>query len=72
MGGAAGPLNLSAIGKEVKLRWRTPIRGTGWSSPVTDGKSLWMTSSVVTQATAAEREAALANVSLAQMKDVAG
>jgi outer membrane protein assembly factor BamB len=72
MGVAAGPLNLSAIGKEEKVRWRTPIRGTGWSSPVTDGKSLWMTSSLVTEATAAEREAALANVSLAKMKEVAG
>ena len=71
-GTAAGALNLKAVGDETKLRWQMPVRGTGWSSPVTDGKSLWITSSIVTEATPTERAEALANVSLPMMKDVAG
>ncbi len=41
-------------------------------SPVTNGQTLWMTSARVTEATAEQKAAALAGVSLAAMKDVAG
>lgn len=52
--------------------WRTEVAGEGWSSPVTDGKRIWVTTARVTEATEEQRAEALANVSLAQMKDVAG
>ncbi|MEM0927448.1 MAG: hypothetical protein AAGJ83_15485, partial [Planctomycetota bacterium] len=52
--------------------WRTEIPGLGWSSPVTDGERIWLTAARVTEATEAERAERLANVTLAQMKDVAG
>ncbi len=52
--------------------WRTETPGRGWSSPVTDGKVIWLTSARVTEATEQQRAAALANVQLADMKDVAG
>jgi len=40
------------------VRWRTPIPGKGWSSPVIEGNQIWMTTSFETPATkeeAAER-----------------
>ncbi len=52
--------------------WRTETPGVGWSSPVSDGQRLWMTAARITEATPEQKEAALAGVSLAKMKDVAG
>ncbi len=57
---------------DANLMWRTETPGQGWSSPVTDGKLIWMTAANVTEATAEQKEKALANVQLANMKDVAG
>ncbi|TWU51746.1 outer membrane protein assembly factor BamB family protein [Rubripirellula reticaptiva] len=52
--------------------WRTETLGHGWSSPVTDGNIVWMTAAKVTLATAEQKKQALADVQLADMKDVAG
>ncbi|TWT89255.1 PQQ-binding-like beta-propeller repeat protein [Stieleria varia] len=52
--------------------FRTPLRGVGWSSPVTDGQRVWLTSAIVTEATQEQRKAKLAKVQMANMKDVAG
>lgn len=52
--------------------WRTETDGAGWSSPVTDGETLWMTGARITAATPEQKKAALTGISLAQMKDVAG
>ena len=53
-------------------RWRTPLKGVGWSSPVTDSKRIWVTAAVTTEASAEEKQKKLAGVEFAQMKDVAG
>lgn len=65
-------LDLTVIGDPEKLLWSTPVRGVGWSSTVTDGKQLWLSTSITTEATEAERQAALAKVLIPQIKDVAG
>lgn len=52
--------------------WRTETPGQGWSSPVSDGKVIWMTAAEVTEATEQQRADALRGVSMAGMKDVAG
>lgn len=33
--------------EESHIRWKTPIPGQGWSSPVTDGKIVWLTTAIV-------------------------
>lgn len=33
-------------GEQQNLRWKTPIRGKGWSSPVVAGDQIWITTSV--------------------------
>ncbi|MEO1525172.1 MAG: PQQ-binding-like beta-propeller repeat protein [Planctomycetota bacterium] len=53
-------------------RWRTPLKGVGWSSPATDGKRIWLTAAVTTKASDEQRRAKLTGVQFAQMKDVAG
>ena len=53
-------------------RWRTPLKGVGWSSPVTDGDRIWVTAAVTTEASAEEKQKKLAGVQFSQMKDVAG
>ena len=40
------------------IAWRTPIRGTGWSSPVVFGDQIWLTTAVSQDASAAELAAA--------------
>lgn len=52
--------------------WRTETPDVGWSSPVTDGERIWITSARTTEATAEYKAAKLANVEFAKMKDVAG
>ena len=47
--------NLPTEWSETKnVKWRTPIPGKGWSSPVIEGNQIWMTSSFETPATKAE------------------
>lgn len=65
-------VDLTRIGDPQALLWRTPIRGVGWSSTVTDGTYLWLTSAITTEATAEEKRLALEKVLIPEIKDVAG
>ena len=58
--------------KSKNVRWRTETPEAGWSSPITDGKRIWLTAARMTEATPKQKEAKLANVSMAAMKEVAG
>jgi len=60
------------FGLEKGLVWQTPVEGKGWSSPVTTGNHVWMTTAVTTEATPEQRETRLAGVQMPGMKDVAG
>ena len=53
-------------------RWETEIPGIGWSSPVHDGKHIWLTSADVKKATAEQIEEKRKGVQFAEMKTVAG
>lgn len=33
--------------EDAHLKWKTPIPGQGWSSPVSDGKFIWLTTAIV-------------------------
>ena len=39
------------------VKWRASIPGIGWSSPVTEGNTIWLTTAVLRQMTAEEQEA---------------
>ncbi|MEL6104514.1 MAG: PQQ-binding-like beta-propeller repeat protein [Planctomycetota bacterium] len=65
------PTPLKSIAFDSPL-WRTPLKGVGWSSPATDGRYIWLTAAVTTEATAEQKKAKLTGVQFAQMKDVAG
>ncbi len=41
----------TVFGETANLAWKTEIPGRGWSSPVIDGKQIWMTTAVETEAT---------------------
>ncbi len=60
------------FGLDRGLKWQTPIRGKGWSSPVASDGRIWLTTALTTEATQAEKDARLANVQMPKMKDVAG
>ncbi len=60
------------FGLDHGLKWRTAIKGKGWSSPVIADGRIWITTSVTTEATPEERAARLANVQEPQSKEVAG
>lgn len=47
------------IGEEKNVRWKTELPGRGWSSPVFDGKSLWVTTAEEIFPTEEERIAKL-------------
>lgn len=53
------------------LVWRTPIEGSGWSSPVCGNGKIWLTTSTTTAASEAERQRKLAKVELGDIKEVA-
>tara|TARA_A100001037_G_C15116839_1_gene621827 strand:- start:234 stop:1523 length:1290 start_codon:yes stop_codon:yes gene_type:complete len=40
--------------EDKNVRWRTPISGKGWSSPVIEGNQIWLTAAHETLATAEE------------------
>jgi len=44
------------FGPGQNLKWRTPLPGRGWSSPVIDGDSIWLTTAVEVTAEEGERE----------------
>lgn len=54
------------------IAWRTPIPGRGWSSPVVEGDSIWLTTAIVEEASAEERKQKLAAVPNANGLEVAG
>ena len=72
MGIAASPMVTTNLDVEQNLVWKSNVAGVGWSSPVSDGEKLWMTAAIITDATKEQRAKRLANVQMAQMKDVAG
>ncbi len=49
-----GPLHWS---DQQSVRWKTPIPGEGWSSPVDDGQLVWMTTAMVTPMDAEQQDA---------------
>lgn len=47
------------FGEEKNLAWKTELPGRGWSSPVSDGSTLWMTTAIESFPTEEERIAKL-------------
>lgn len=66
---AAVPIEFSDV---QNVKWRTPIAGKGWSSPVIGDGRIWLTTAVTRKATQAEIDAKLAKDRMASMKEVAG
>lgn len=65
----SGPLPRSWEGR---VRWRTPIEGKGWSSPVLGQGRLWLTTAVESPLSEAEKAERLATVENASMLQVSG
>ena len=63
------PIN---FGLDQGMKWRTPIQGKGWSSPVVSGGRVWLTTGVTTEATPEELEQKLAGDKMRDQKEVAG
>ncbi len=59
------------FGLDKGLRWRTPIEGKGWSSPVVADGQVWLTTAVSAAASAEETDKKLANVEFKDIKEVA-
>lgn len=57
---------------KAKTVWKTPIAGTGWSSPVVSDGKIWLTTAEVQPASEAEIEKKRQGVKFAQIKTVAG
>lgn len=53
------------------VAWKTPLPGRGWSSPVLDGKHVWLTTAVETAADETEKPALLAGSKNSQPVEVA-
>jgi outer membrane protein assembly factor BamB len=60
------------FGVDSAVRWKTPIPGKGWSSPVIANGRIWLTSASTTPATEKQRQEKLAGDRMAGMKEVAG
>ena len=55
--GIASATNLPSHWSEgLNVRWKKPVPGRGWSSPVVSGGQVWLTSAMETEASPAERE----------------
>ncbi|GIX00401.1 MAG: serine/threonine protein kinase [Pirellulaceae bacterium] len=52
--------------------WKTPIEGTGWSSPVSDGRRIWLTTAIASPASEEEKQARLAGNQAGGPKELAG
>ncbi len=49
-GHAAAAQDLPVTWSETEnIAWKTPLPGRGWSSPVIDGKQIWMTTAIETE-----------------------
>lgn len=42
--------------EDAHVLWKTPIRGQGWSSPVSDGKMIWLTTAIVKELSQEEQD----------------
>ncbi|MFK7736276.1 MAG: PQQ-binding-like beta-propeller repeat protein [Pirellulaceae bacterium] len=60
------------FGLDSAVRWKVPIPGKGWSSPVIADGRIWLTTAVTEPATEEQRKAKLAGDRMAGMKEVAG
>ncbi len=56
---------------EESYKWRTPLPGKGWSSPVYADGRIWVTSAISTEATAEEIQRKLEGVGFPQIKTAA-
>jgi outer membrane protein assembly factor BamB len=54
------------------VKWRTPIDGKGWSSPVVGNGRVWLTTAVTEEPTEEQKKQRLANVQPGDTKEVAG
>ncbi len=54
------------------VRWKTPIPGRGWSSPVVEGNQIWMTTAIEKTGDAAELKKRVQGMSTANAMDLAG
>ncbi len=54
------------------VKWRTPIDGKGWSSPVVANGQVWLTTAVTQEPTEEQKKQRLANVQPGDTKEVAG
>lgn len=52
------------------VKWRVPIEGVGWSSPVISDNRIWLTTALTQAASAEEREKKLANQKMADQMEV--
>lgn len=62
----------AVFSEDQNVKWKTPIPGRGWSSPVISGNHIWLTTAVSEQATPEEIAEKLAKDRMAEMKEVAG
>ncbi len=60
------------FGLEQAVRWRTPIEGKGWSSPVVADGKIWLTTALTRAASQEEQERKLGDDPLKDIKEVAG
>ncbi len=60
------------FGVKQGVRWRAPIAGKAWSSPVISDGRIWLTTAITEAATDEEKARKLADDPLKAIKDVAG
>lgn len=71
--GHASAKNLPVTWSESEnIAWRTEISGRGWSSPVIEGKQIWMTTAVESEPDPAEKAKKLAANFAGQPLNIAG
>ena len=72
-GHAAAARDLPVTWSETEnIAWKTPLPGRGWSSPVIDGKQIWMTTAIETDLTEEEKKTRLEGVKPSQPLNVSG
>lgn len=59
------------FGPEKAVKWRTPIDGKGWSSPVVQDGRIWLTTAITVPASEQEQRRKLAGDPMAGIKEVA-
>ena len=72
-GHAAAARDLPVTWNETEnIAWKTPLPGRGWSSPVIDGKQIWMTTAIETELTEEEKKKRLEGVKPSQPQNISG